>query len=85
MALRAAALAVLIIYAWPLAGAIQALFSASTNIRENSIFTPVGTLEVLSESAFTTLAHPAFPAYGVRLKKSQFCDGGVKCVAHTTP
>ncbi|KAJ7804149.1 Alpha/Beta hydrolase protein [Mycena olivaceomarginata] len=74
MALRAAALTVLIIYGWTLVGAIQAFLSTSTNIR-NSTFTPVGTLEVLSESAFTTLAHPAFPAYGVRLKKSQFCDG----------
>ncbi|KAJ7849010.1 Alpha/Beta hydrolase protein [Mycena leptocephala] len=77
MALRAAALAVLIVSTWTLAGAIQAFFSTSTNIGENLTFTPVGTLEVLSESAFTTLAHPAFPAYGVRLKKSQFCDGGV--------
>ncbi|KAF7328403.1 Carboxypeptidase [Mycena venus] len=77
MTLRAAALAVLVIYACTLAGAIQAFFSTSTNIRENSTFTPVGTLEVLSESAFTTLVHPAFPAYGVRLKKSQFCDGAV--------
>jgi hypothetical protein len=84
MALRAAALTVVIIYGWTLVGAIQAFLSTSTNIRENSTFMPVGTLEVLSESAFTTLAHPAFPAYGVRLKKSQFCDGGVKYVAHTT-
>jgi hypothetical protein len=84
MALRAAAFALLFIYAWTLVGATQAFFSTSTNIRENSTFTPVGTLEILSESAFTTLAHPAFPAYGVRLKKSQFCDGSVKYVAHTT-
>ncbi|KAF8148174.1 serine carboxypeptidase [Mycena galopus ATCC 62051] len=77
MSLRATTLAVLIIYASTLVGAVRAFFSTSTNIWENLTFTPVGTLEVLSESAFTTLAHPAFPAYGVRLKKSQFCDGGV--------
>ncbi|KAJ7053949.1 serine carboxypeptidase [Mycena amicta] len=40
-------------------------------------FAPVGALNVLSETAFTTLAHPAFHNYGVRVKKSHICDGGV--------
>ncbi|KAH7909697.1 serine carboxypeptidase [Hygrophoropsis aurantiaca] len=32
------------------------------------------TLSALPGSHFTTLAHPSFPAYSVRVKKSQFCD-----------
>ncbi|KAF8217517.1 serine carboxypeptidase [Mycena galopus ATCC 62051] len=40
-------------------------------------FAPVGTLDVLSQSSFTTLTHPEFPHYGVRIKKSNFCDEGV--------
>ncbi|KAJ7694640.1 serine carboxypeptidase [Mycena rosella] len=37
-------------------------------------FAPAGTLEILSEASFTPLAHPEFPQYGVRIKKSRFCD-----------
>ncbi|KAJ7262497.1 Alpha/Beta hydrolase protein [Mycena rebaudengoi] len=37
-------------------------------------FSPAGTLDILSESSFTALAHPNFPNYGVRIKKSNFCD-----------
>ncbi|KAJ7850096.1 serine carboxypeptidase [Mycena leptocephala] len=40
-------------------------------------FAPVGTLDVLSEASFTTLTHPEFPNYDVRIKKSNFCDEGV--------
>jgi hypothetical protein len=42
-------------------------------------FAPVGTLDVLSEASFTTLTHPEFPNYDVRIKKSNFCDEGVRC------
>lgn len=41
------------------------------------LFTPVEDLNVLSTSDFTTLSHPAFPTYNVRIKKSDFCDGTV--------
>ncbi|KAH9939580.1 Alpha/Beta hydrolase protein [Amylocystis lapponica] len=41
------------------------------------LFTPVEELSVLSTSEFTTLAHPAFPSYDVRIKKSSWCDGTV--------
>ena len=34
-------------------------------------------LAALSSSDFTTLGHPAFPNYDVRIKKSDFCDGTV--------
>ena len=44
------------------------------------LFTPVENLGVLSTTEFTTLAHPAFPKYNVRIKKSDFCDGTVRCV-----
>ncbi|KAL6307995.1 serine carboxypeptidase [Sparassis latifolia] len=41
------------------------------------LFSPVGDLGVLSTSRWTTLNHPAFPNYDVRIKKSDFCDGSV--------
>ena len=44
------------------------------------LFTPVEDLGVLSVTEFTTLAHPAFPKYNVRIKKSDFCDGTVRYV-----
>jgi hypothetical protein len=31
-------------------------------------------INTLSEQAFTTLTHPAYPRHGVRVKKSRFCD-----------
>ncbi|KAJ7314831.1 serine carboxypeptidase [Mycena albidolilacea] len=55
--------------------ASQAVFGAP-NVNA-ATFAPVGTLDVLSESSFTTLAHPEFPQYSVRMKKSNFCDEGV--------
>ncbi|KZT24370.1 serine carboxypeptidase [Neolentinus lepideus HHB14362 ss-1] len=39
-------------------------------------FKPFGQLSALSNE-FTTLGHPAFPKYSVRVKKSDFCDGTV--------
>ncbi|KAF8907721.1 serine carboxypeptidase [Gymnopilus junonius] len=44
---------------------------------DESLFSPLERLSVLSESEFTTLGHPAFPKYNVRVKKSHFCDGTV--------
>ena len=35
-------------------------------------------LSSLASSEFTTLGHPEFPRYSVRIKKSHFCDGSVK-------
>jgi hypothetical protein len=46
---------------------------------DDGLFTPVEHLGVLSETQFTTLSHPVFPNYSVRIKKSSdFCDGTVK-------
>ena len=59
-------------------------------IQQTAVIGPVGGLHNLSTSGFTTLKHAAFPKYGVRVKKSKFCDGTVEyvlkrlryCVAH---
>ncbi|EKM51694.1 uncharacterized protein PHACADRAFT_261985 [Phanerochaete carnosa HHB-10118-sp] len=42
------------------------------------LFSPVEDLGLLSTSEFTALAHPTFPNYNVRIKKSDFCDGTVR-------
>lgn len=42
------------------------------------LFSPTEDLGLLSTSDFTTLGHPAFPKYNVRIKKSDFCDGSVR-------
>ncbi|KAF9242675.1 serine carboxypeptidase [Melanogaster broomeanus] len=44
---------------------------------DDGLFTPVEHLSTLSVDAFTTLSHPVFPNYSVRIKKSDFCDGTV--------
>lgn len=41
-------------------------------------FSPMGDLGVLSTSEFASLAHPLFPDYNVRIKRSNFCDGTVR-------
>ncbi|KAI0828546.1 serine carboxypeptidase [Trametes gibbosa] len=43
-----------------------------------AMFLPLGELSALSEREFTTLSHPAFPRYGVRVKESKFCDEEVR-------
>nr|GAT52551.1 predicted protein [Mycena chlorophos] len=55
--------------------ASQAVFNRPKPL--NASFAPLGALNVLSETQFTTLQHPAFPNYGVRVKKSDVCDGTV--------
>lgn len=41
------------------------------------LFSPMEDLSLLS-TEFTTLEHPFFPNYNVRIKKSDFCDGTVR-------
>lgn len=49
------------------------------------LFAPYEDLHLLSTSEFTSLGHPAFPNYNVRIKKSaDFCDGTVKYVQCVT-
>lgn len=49
---------------------------------DQSSFTPIGSLDALSVEQFTTLGHPAFPAYSVRIKRADpavfTCDPTVK-------
>ena len=42
------------------------------------LFTPLESLELLSESRFSTLRHPMFPYHSVRIKKTSFCDDTVR-------
>lgn len=42
---------------------------------DDGLFTPVEDLNTLSVDSFTTLGHPSFPKYSVRIKKTVFeCD-----------
>ncbi|KAF4584581.1 hypothetical protein EYR40_004579 [Pleurotus pulmonarius] len=45
---------------------------------DDGLFSPLETLDVLSEDEFTVLAHPAFPKYSVRAKSTKWCDKTVK-------
>lgn len=58
----------------------QAFFQTPTNsdAYDHGLFNPIEDLSILSETEFTTLGHPAFPRYNVRIKKSTFCDETVK-------
>lgn len=45
---------------------------------DDGLFTPFEDLKSLSDDQFTTFRHAFHPGYGVRLKKSHFCDETVK-------
>ena len=45
---------------------------------DDGLFTPLGDLSLLSAAEFTSLGHPLFSNYKVRIKKSHFCDGTVR-------
>ncbi len=54
--------------------------SDGLNSSHEQPFTPFEDLHALSMTEFTTLEHPLFPHYGVRIKESNFCDNTVKYV-----
>ena len=54
------------------------LNAATFDAYDASLFSPLEDLSLLSTSEFTTLGHPLFPNYSVRIKKSDFCDGTVR-------
>ena len=54
----------------------QQFFAASQY--DAGLFTPFEDLHALSAFAYTTLKHPTFPAYSVRIKESHFCDGDAR-------
>jgi hypothetical protein len=45
---------------------------------DDEMFTPVGDLSLLNESGYTTFGHPLYPHYGVRMKRTRFCDETVR-------
>ncbi|KAF9042259.1 serine carboxypeptidase [Panaeolus papilionaceus] len=52
---------------------------SGAKVYDEGLFNPIGDFSVLSDTNFTTLRHPEFPKYGVRIKKSStFCDPTVK-------
>ena len=57
-------------------GSAQEPFSFKTY--DEGLFSPVEDLGLLSTTDYTSLRHPLFPAYNVRIKKSDFCDGTVR-------
>ena len=57
-------------------------YEAETGTQQAFSFGPLTNLSALSSSEYTTLKHTAFPKYGVRVKKSQFCDGTVEYAAY---
>ncbi|KIP06688.1 hypothetical protein PHLGIDRAFT_128116 [Phlebiopsis gigantea 11061_1 CR5-6] len=61
-------------------GAVQQSFSVGANAfasYDAGLFSPMEDMNLLSTAEFTTLSHPFFPKYNVRIKKSDFCDGTV--------
>ncbi|KAJ7244362.1 serine carboxypeptidase [Mycena rebaudengoi] len=74
MAIRLAVLSILVTSAF----ASQTVFTSPANLGTPQEFIPAGTLDILSDTSFTALAHPKFPKYGVRIKKSNFCDETVR-------
>ncbi|CAL1712348.1 unnamed protein product [Somion occarium] len=53
-------------------------FSSAFENYDTGLFTAIGDLNLLSTETSTTLKHPLFPTYSVRVKKStDFCDGTV--------
>ncbi|KAF7330037.1 Carboxypeptidase [Mycena kentingensis (nom. inval.)] len=61
---------------WPSSPQPKAVFQAPQY--DAGLFTPLEDMNALSATEFTTLGHPEFPKYGVRIKKSAFCDETVK-------
>lgn len=66
----------------PLQGSTQAEVSwvdlpfHANSLRPN--FEPVGELRAVRSDTWTTLRHPLFSGYSVRIKQSHFCDSTVK-------
>ena len=57
-----------------LAALVRCATQQSFDPYDAGLFTPLEDLSALSTSEFTTLRHPAFPEYGVRIKQSHFCE-----------
>lgn len=47
---------------------------------DSGLFTPMERLDALSDTEFSILGHPVLPGYGVRIKRTRWCDDTVKYV-----
>ncbi|KAF4563804.1 hypothetical protein EYR36_003046 [Pleurotus pulmonarius] len=45
---------------------------------DSGLFTPMESLDALSDKEFSILGHPVLPGYGVRIKRTRWCDDTVK-------
>ena len=76
-------LATMFLASWLLGACALSTFASAQVLYQQEpydagLFTPFESLSALSEHEFTSLSHPFFPNYGVRVKKTKFCDGTVK-------
>lgn len=64
-------------FKWPTADSfVQSAYAAPY---DDGLFTPIENLRALSFDSFTTLSHPHFPGYGVRMKQTVFeCEPDAK-------
>ncbi|EEB95125.1 hypothetical protein MPER_05954, partial [Moniliophthora perniciosa FA553] len=51
-------------------------FLGAPSAYDSDLFLPMEDFDSLSSSEFTTLKHPEFPSYDVRIKKTRICDEG---------
>ncbi|KAF9493049.1 serine carboxypeptidase [Pleurotus eryngii] len=51
---------------------------------ESGLFTPMERLDALSDKEFSILGHPVLPDYGVRIKRTRWCDDTVKYARRNT-
>ncbi|KIK51960.1 hypothetical protein GYMLUDRAFT_50249 [Collybiopsis luxurians FD-317 M1] len=58
----------------PLASSSLNLNTSRQSWINSEFFTPLESLSYVKEAEFSTLKHPFFPRYSVRIKKSSFCD-----------
>ncbi|KJA20867.1 hypothetical protein HYPSUDRAFT_68192 [Hypholoma sublateritium FD-334 SS-4] len=64
---------------WTVLGNAQQKFLGNQRSYAEDLFTPLEDLSAVSQTGFTTLSHPEFPRYSLRLKEStDFCDNTVK-------
>ncbi|KAI0772250.1 serine carboxypeptidase [Irpex lacteus] len=63
---------------WHVQQSFRASQSTSRNEASEGLFVPLGDLHTVAKTEFSTLRHPLFPNYGVRIKESGFCDGTVR-------
>ncbi|KAF9493039.1 serine carboxypeptidase [Pleurotus eryngii] len=56
----------------------EPIFRGSGGHYDSELFNPVEALDALSDKEFSVLGHPAFPNYGVRIRRTRWCDDTVR-------